>query len=476
MKRENLVEMGDSLSLGSGSGGSLRMSMSTNSTRVDGVTSAEDREKFVLEYRGVLFLWFLFLFEPARLISFHVRALEPLKWAPTALLLGAIFLWLKSGVAKYNYKWFLIFVLVTILGTGVAFIEGNWGVARTINRMFLQYYMMGVLSFSFLSNERRITKFLNIYLWYIVYFAAWGIYSLKVQPIDPSIDPGMREIIPWHHQLNNRDGFGPLMVIGFAFCFYFYQAMEGKINKALAMFGAVLCVAGVISSFGRGVFLGMVVIIAFIWVRSKRKIVGLIMICVSAGLIYLLVSVVSPGSMYWEQIATIQEGTSAGTGAERKDLWEIALKEFADNPFFGVGTRNFGIAAVKLLTPQELWEMGYTPGKFWGRALHCAPLTILSEYGLLGSIVFILMMVDFVKTNRVNSRLALKLEMTNSDERGEESRLMARAYQPIIAGAMAAFLAFWVNGVFYEIIYDPLLWNIMIINRLCYVRLGARAG
>ena len=65
-------------------------------------------------YKIVLFLWFLFLFEPARLIAYYIPGVEPLKWLPTILLIAASFHWLTSPLKKHNYKWFTYFLIVNL--------------------------------------------------------------------------------------------------------------------------------------------------------------------------------------------------------------------------------------------------------------------------------------------------------------------------------------------------------------------------
>jgi O-antigen ligase len=438
------------------------------STSVVPETAISDR----FGYRLVFFLWFLFLFEPARLTVHYMPMLRPLIWLPTLLLMVAIIHWLGSPLRKYNYKWFMIFLFINLLGTVVAFWDGNWGIARQINRQIFQFFMLGVLTFTYFDNYDRVQKLFSLYFLHFIYFAAWGIFSLHFVPIDPSVDPGLRVIIPWHHWLDNRDAFGPLMVIAIAYSYYYYQGVENRKLKMLSLVCMVLCVCGVVLSFGRGVFLAMVAALLFMWIQSKRKLAGILLLLVMVGLLVVAESIISPGDMYWETMRTIEEGTSEGTGADRKFLWGLALKEFIDNPIFGVGTGNFGIAVLKVIAPDEALKFGYTQGRLWGRALHCAPLTILSEYGLVGSVVFIFLIIDFMKTNRMSERISFALLTKEKQIKLHEiAHSPARTFYFISMGMMACFVAFWVNGFFYEIIYTPFFWNLIVLNKLINIYL-----
>jgi hypothetical protein len=439
--------------------------------QANGQVKSEKQPTDQLGYRIVFFLWFLFLFEPARLVAYYT-GLDPLKWLPTILLIGATIHWLRSPLRKYNYKWFMIFLLINLLGTVVAFWDGNWGMARLVNRQIFQFFMLGVLTFTFFDSWEKIYKLFFVYFLYFLFFAVWGIYGLKVSPINPSSDPGSRIIIAWHPWLDNRDGFGPLMVMGIAFSYYFYQATGVRKLRILSMICLTLCFAGVVISFGRGVFLGMVGTLVFILAKSKRKVAAAFTLAIMVGIFIAAQSIIAPGSMYWETMQSILDGTSEGTGADRKILWGFAWKVFLNNPVLGVGTSNFGVAAAKQIPSEEAIKFGYTQGRLWGRSLHCAPLTILCEYGLIGTLVFIILVIDFVITNRTNGRRTFAFLRKSGGKKAQTvSIIEARALQAFSSGLMASFVAFWVNGMFYEIIYASFFWNLIVLNRSIQIHL-----
>ena len=423
-------------------------------------------------YKMVFLIWFLYLFEPARLFAYYIPVLGSLKWLPTLFLVVAIFYWFNSSVKKYNYTAFTIFLALNLFGTVIAFVnDGNWGIARQINRQIFQFYMLGILTFSYFNDNEKINKLLYLYFLYILYFAIWGILSLKLSPIDHT-DPGLRTIVPWHPWLDNRDGFGPLMVIGLAYCFYYYRAVESRRLKLLSLISLILCVAGIILSFGRAVFVAMAITIAFMWYQSKKKIYGMFLLIAAAILIFFTISLISPDNRYWETMQTINNGLSEGTGADRSVLWGWAWREFINYPIFGVGTGNFGIALVKLVPLDEALRHGYTEGRLWGRALHSAPFTILSEYGLVGTLAVVLLIIDFINTNRKNRNFSLALLKGVVSKTHDDRHSHAKTFYYISLALMACFLAFWVNGFFYEIIYTSFLWNLIVINRLLYLNLS----
>ncbi len=106
-------------------------------------------------YNRLLFLWILVLFEPARLVSYYVPVLGPLKWIPELMLYWLTFLWFVASVKKHGYPLFTAFFSLTLFGTFIAFFEGNWGVAREIDRLIILYFFLGFITYSFINQHDR---------------------------------------------------------------------------------------------------------------------------------------------------------------------------------------------------------------------------------------------------------------------------------------------------------------------------------
>jgi O-antigen ligase len=160
-----------------------------------------------------------------------------------------------------------------------------------------------------------------------------------------------------------------------------------------------------------------------------------------------------------------RQGTESGTGADRAALWSIAWREFLSNPIVGVGTGNFGSGASAVLSPGEVTAGGYTAGRLWGRAAHSAPMTILAEYGLAGAIIAVLLVVDFFRTNR---RTRLNAARVSKQVLNQAGGFPPGYVNAVALGLHGAFLAFCVSGIFYELLYTPLFWNVIVLNRMLY--------
>lgn len=436
--------------------------MTFHSITAQRTPASEDRSR--PGFRLVVLLWVLYLFSPHKLIQFYLEMARPLTWLLELLLLAGTALFLLTprapDQARRDYPAFTIFTALTVLGTGMALVYGEVARSNDALRQMYQFYLLAVLTLAYCGKPERAALILKIYFWHFVYFALWGVISLIRTPIDANLDPGARDIIYWHVHYGNRDAFGPLMAIGLTYSVYYFQAVNPRPKMAAA--NVVLCLAGVLSSFGRGVFLSLLAAAAMMWLRAKHKIAILVVAaaCLTAG------AALNPKlvARYTDSMSTIvSEGAEKGTGADRKILWSWALRVFQLNPVAGVGPGNFGIAVFDVVTLQEADKYEYTRNRLYGRVLHSTPMTVLSEYGLLGVLAMLFIITDFFRTNA-----ALRRASTVED----------CGFAPGYARAMAlalqmAFITVCINSIFYEIMYIAIFWNLITLNRMLYFAAGA---
>jgi O-antigen ligase len=417
-------------------------------------------------FRLVALLWILYLLAPAKLITYYIPALRPLSWLPELLLLWCTVRYLRVPTRGPGFPAFTAFFWLIVFGMAVALAIGNAGLSRDILRLFYQYWLLGLVTLTFCNSPTRAASVLKIYFYYLLYFGFWGLISLKLSPLSASTDPGARIIVAWHPNLENRDAFGPLMVAGLVYSMYYYRAIQAtaaKSQKMLAVLSIVLCGIGFVTSFGRGAFLAFLVVVISMWLRSRRK--AVILICTAVAIAAFAVSAPQLTQRYLASMQTITgQGMQEGTGEDRKFLWTIAWREFLSSPVVGVGAGNYGAAAQWVLGSEERIGYRYTRGKLWGRAVHSAPMTIISEYGLLGIIAALWVLVDFF---RVNRRVRQAAKYAPTDMGG----LSPHYVTAVALGLNGAFVAYCVSGIFYELIYTPLIWNVIVLNRMLYFAL-----
>ena len=424
-------------------------------------------------YVLLVVLWFLYLFAPAKLIQYFLPAARPLSWVNELLLWICAIMWLRARTPKRGFPAYTRFMALFLFGTAVALVHhGNWGLASAVDRWMYQWYLLGLITLTICDRPARARPIFGLYFGYFVWFGIWGLISLKTSPIGAVQDTSTRVIVFWHRDYDNRDAFGPLMVAGLAYSIYYLQANRTIRTRARTAWGYLsigLCAIGFVTSFGRGAFLAFLAVGISMWLRSKRKLAVIFALLIAIGVATL--SVPRLVDRYVETMQSItQQGTESGTGADRAALWSIAWREFLANPIFGMGTNNFGVGAATVLSPGEVTAGGYTAGRLWGRAVHSAPVTILAEYGLVGAIFAVLLIVDFFRTNR---RTRMNVAKASSAELSQTDGFPPGYVNAVALGLHAAFLAFCVSGIFYEIIYTPLFWTVIVLNRMLYFTSGA---
>jgi O-antigen ligase len=423
-------------------------------------------------YVLLVVLWFLELFSPLKLLQYLLPAARPLTWIPEILVWVCTIMMLRGSAPIRGFPAYTRFMVLFLFGTAVAYFHGQWGLARAVDRGMYQLYLLGLITLTICDRPAYARRILGLYFGYFIWFGLWGLLSLVISPISDSEDPGARVIVFWHPDYDNRDAFGPLMVAGLAYSIYYLQAnwtIRTQTRTALSYLSIGLCVIGFVTSFGRGAFLAFLAVATSMWLRSKSKITVTVALLIVIGVATLAVPRLT--DRYADTMQSItQQGTTSGTGADRAALWNIAWREFLSSPIVGVGTSNFGSGASAVMSPGEVAAGGYTVGKLWGRAAHSAPMTILAEYGLIGAVIAVLLVVDFFRTNRRTRLHAAKISSPAVSRAGGFPPGYVNA---VALGLHAAFLAFCISGIFYEILYSQLFWVVVVLNRMLYFSSGA---
>lgn len=327
------------------------------------------------------------------------------------------------------------------------------------------YYVFALATISFIRTPKEAWPLLAImFVWQWVWWLGWGLV------------PGQ---VSWHPELANHDAFGPLMVIGSGMCLYFAQAVRVKWLRTLGYVCAVLCVGGVVSAFARGAVLTLALVLVVAWLRSPRKgrmtaamvlMVGAIVLAAE-----LLGSTTRSGDLergpttFWSEMATSMEGTSEGTGSDRKVLWTLAWGLFKSSPIIGVGGANFGPASATMLRSVEIGgDYADNQATLYDRALHNSLVQVLCEYGTIGSLIFLAMLVDFAIRNRQLRRRRLA---------DAWSRAMGGTVDlPMLSlGLESGMVAYLGTALFYNQLFVPWLYTLLTFNVMLHL-LAKRAA
>jgi O-antigen ligase len=396
------------------------------------------------------FLWFVVVADPQWWIaSFGPQIVLRI---PTLLFATILVLTLARG-PRHLFPPLLSFLAFMVLTLPLAYIPSlSLGIAKGV----FAYY---VLALATLTVVRTAREAVPIVLWGLLFqYVWWVVLGAK------------NGLVPWHYSYANYDGFGPMMVVGMASTFYMGMATKNPRLRALAFFTAGGCLIGLISSFARGAVVSGVAVALWLWIRSRQKlratllgIAAAIVLMVSTTLFFSNVSRGDAKRSFWAEMSTMLSLSSDATKTDREILWGLARRVYAARPLFGVGPGCFGPYAAENLNLTMLGGYyGENPGRLWNKALHNTYYQILSEFGTIGSIIFLWMLWDFFKRNR-SLRQPGRIRAWAAATGG---RLNLMQVSLALEAAMVGFLT---TGYFYNQIFDVhWLYTLLTINALLF--------
>ena len=240
-------------------------------------------------------------------------------------------------------------------------------------------------------------------------------------------------------------------MIPLAFCLFLSAQTIGR--KTMYLAAVVIMVAGVVATKSRGGFLGLVAVIAYCFIFSPRKKLGLAI----GGVLVLLGFIVVPDS-YWEEMATINRDAESdvGTGAHRKKLWGVAFDMFLANPIFGVGLNNFPWNVGNYMSAELLEKEGRS---YMGTAAHSVYFTILSETGAAGALVIAATVYFSVRSIRHILAQARKMEAATTLR--DDVRLKILEMKGIAYGLGGGMIGYGVSGIFLTAFVYPHFWYVV---------------
>ena len=157
--------------------------------------------------------------------------------------------------------------------------------------------------------------------------------------------------------------------------------VRGLAVKAALVAASVLLVAGVVASSSRGGLVGLAAAAGALALMSRRRL---------AVLLGMLLAVAALASLapaaYWDDMRTMFDPADA-TREERIHQWHQARTVWRDNPWLGVGPGNI----PWVMSNYENYD-NLTTRSMSGRAVHSMYFTVLPEYGLFGTALYVFLL------------------------------------------------------------------------------------
>ena len=171
------------------------------------------------------------------------------------------------------------------------------------------------------------------------------------------------------------------------FLYFALFAEKSKFLKILNMIVLLASLATIVLTGSRGAFLGLLSIIFLIWIRTKRKFALLVVSLLALVIIWTVMPEQYKGR--YRTILTATSGEVDESSQGRLNAWKAGMRMFFDRPILGVGAGAFGTAHAMSYSPER---------RSWLKA-HNTYVQLLAELGILGTIIFVILIYNVIRQN-----------------------------------------------------------------------------
>lgn len=217
---------------------------------------------------------------------------------------------------------------------------------------------------------------------------------------------------------------------------------EKALVRAVYYAIALVMALGIVYTNSRGGFVGLLAVALYMWWVSRNRIRNALIAVLLAGL-----TVVLAPAGYFDEMRSIND-TEDSTRVGRILQWRIGWAMFADNPIAGVGTANYPWRASEY--HQTLPDYDPAGRQYGGRAAHSLYFTLLPEFGMVGTSLFVLIVVGMMRRLKdCERRLIRDAEQGNDDA----------AWDYVLSKAIrASLIGYLVAGAFISVLIYPPVW------------------
>ncbi len=310
----------------------------------------------------------------------------------------------------------------------------NIGRAYVTTQSFFIYVVTFISIIVFVDTLDRLRIFMNCWICLMIYIALDGILG---------------EGNAGSSFLQDENDFALLMnmMLPFGVFLFFYE--RNKKTKLFYLIASLLCIASIIASFSRGGFVGLLVVAFVVWLTSSRKVlllgVGGVLALVIMNLPIKHSGTLIKGSTFWEEMTTITQDDVKDFNKEgRVEYWKSGWEMFKDHPL-GVGPQNFGVLLGEYRT-DYFAELKIEPMHMWGKVAHSIWITLLSELGIPGVLLFFSLLLTNIRTI-----WDLKKRPTDGTDIQRYAHFLSLAFATSAVG-------FLTSGSFLSALYYPHYW------------------
>ena len=249
----------------------------------------------------------------------------------------------------------------------------NAGLAQAELIRVSKILLMTFVTMFLLTDRYRINVFLLVIIWSI------GLLAIKGGLFVVLTGGQYRVYGPAGSFLEDNNDFAHALCMVLPFIIWKARMQIERKWKVFYQFTVIATIASVIITYSRGGFLTLVGVLGIYWLKSKRKMAGVL-----ALVICLTVSIPFVPDAWFDRIGTIAEYEHDTSTLGRFNAWATGWNVFKDRPLTGGGFQTY------------TWKTfaRYSPEPDNVHDVHSIYFEVLGEHGLPGTIIFFSMIAS----------------------------------------------------------------------------------
>ena len=357
-------------------------------------------------------------------LTLHLNSIVPL-----SVFLGSLVsrgqVAISEILASTNARW-LIYLLVLIVISGLTCDVKQY--ALNVLLMVFGY----CLAYFFLRKEvYTLDRMKGVVMTLVFVHVAVGVLNPDLFTND-----GQRHYVTAGFFMGDGNDFALSLNIAIPFCLFLMLSSQGKTQRLFFAGSLLLLIFAVVMTQSRGGLLALSSVGFYYWLRSERKIWGLIGI----GIVVVFVLAVAPAQVF-DRFATLTKTDEEMEGSAQGRIlaWTAGLQMAADNPLLGVGVGHFPVKYGAEYKPA-----GYGLNAIPWQTAHSSYFLLLGELGIPG----IMFLIGILASNLIASRRILRERSPGMDRQAVTCRKLVIALE-------ASLIGFAVGGAFLSAAYYP---------------------
>ncbi len=392
---------------------------------------------FPVRPRGLGVPFFLLLLYP---VFDYGRPPNPMG-IPMVISIVLALAWIASPAKKANAQIVCFLLLIAALTIGSLGAVNHGSAYFAVLSMAIILLCICSPLIHFVDSLRKVKIFVNLLIAVFLYVGLWAVMSGGNGPAGSGGG-------------QDENYTSAMMCMAIPLAYFSLPLTKSRVVKLCYVVALGVFVAAVVVSSSRGGFLGLIGAALFCALYSPRKKRAFAGLLVGAAL-----ALAVAGPSYWEEMETITD-TKESTADMRLELWTIAARMFAHNPLFGVGPGNFRWNAGTYQSAEQVEKFGRE--LTYSVLVHSTYFEILSEWGLVGTILFATILIrTFGNLRRLRSAAARHSEPPSSvpasawPERSNAQQV--RFYSLALSGCLVGYL---IPAAFVSFTYFSHFWVI----------------